>query len=326
MKSALITGIYGQDGSFLCEKLYAEGYKVYGIARKKLNGNTERIKKELEGEGITPIVFETDLYDFGEISRLVKEIRPTEIYHMAAYHVSSEGKGNGSIIREQELYNKNVVATANILEACYLFSPKTRVLTAGSCLMYDGSSTSVQTEDTAFDSQSLYGLAKISENMLVKYYRNKGIFACTAILYNHESHRRSSNFVTKKIVENLVKIKKGEIQKFSLGSLDIKKDWGFAGDYVDGMILMLHQKIPKDYILSSGELHTIRDFLSVCSKKLGVNDWERFVDISNTIVNRSIQGQLFGNCLAIEKGLGWKRKKDFESLVEEMLEYEQNEI
>lgn len=208
MKKAIITGVYGQDGSFLCELLLKKGYQVYGIARKELSGNSIKIKKELQNKNMILNIYNTDIYNYSEISKLIAEIQPDEIYHMAAYHVSSDGVGNGNTVREQEVYNKNVLATANILEACCHLSRHTKVITAGSCLMYDASDTVCQTESTPFASNSLYGMAKISENMLVRFYREKGLYACTAILYNHESHRRASQFVTKKIVENMVRIKK----------------------------------------------------------------------------------------------------------------------
>lgn len=325
MKTALITGIWGQDGSFLCEELITKGYVVHGIARKNNSPNSMRIKNELHRNGYFPIIHEVDLCDYQVLSALIAEITPQEIYHMAAYHVSSEGMGNGEKIRPQELFNKNVLAVANILEACKTFSPFSKVLIAGSCLMFDASRTLMQDEETPFESNSLYGMAKIAAHSLVKYYRKERLFVCSAILYNHESHRRSSQFVTKKIIENLVRIKAGEISHFTLGALDIQKDWGYAGDYADAMHRMLLNSIPKDYILSSGELHTIYDFVNISAQKLELEDWKRYVQTDKKIINRYIEGRLYGNNALIKKDLGWSPQKNFDDLISEMVEWELNE-
>lgn len=322
MKKALITGIWGQDGSFLCEQLFSQGYQVYGIAKKNLSPISIRIQQELLEKGICPEVIDIDLYNYEEVKQILADILPNEVYHMAAYHVSSEGSGNGLDIRKQELYNKNVLATANILESCYTVSPNTHVLTAGSCLMYDASKTSMQTESTPFSSNSLYGLAKIAENSLVNYYRSNGLFACTAILYNHESHRRSSNFVTKKIVENMIKLKRKEIPFFSLGDLNTQRDWGYAADYTSGMQLMLRSTSAKDYLLATKELHSIQEFIKICAEYLGLDDYESFIKFNNTTISRKIYGIMCGDCSKIEHELGWKRTKTFQELVYEMMDYE----
>ena len=188
--------------------------------------------------------------------------------------------------------------------------------------MYDASPSTMQTEQTEYCSNSLYGMGKIAENSLVRYYRNRGLFACTAILYNHESHRRSSDFVTKKIVENMVKVKREEIKQFTLGSLDAEKDWGYAGDYTEAMYLMQQNDIPKDYILATGKMHTISDFLEVCAEILELGDWKQYVVVDQRIVKRKIAGRLQGNSTLIEKELHWERKINFHKLVSEMIEYE----
>ena len=325
MDKALITGIYGQDGSFLCEQLIEKGYQVYGVAKKDLSINSLRIREELCRKNIYPQIVATDIYNYDAVKKLFADIRPDEIYHMAAYHVSSEGKGNGCDIREQELFNKNILATANILECCYSDLPETRVLTAGSCLMYDTSASVIQTEQTPFCSGSLYGLAKIAENSLVDYYRKKGLFACTAILYNHESHRRGSGFVTKKIVENMVKLKYESDWTFSLGNLSVEKDWGYAAEYTQAMQLMLRTESPKDYLIATGELHTIREFIKVCAERLKIADWESHIQVDGNIINRNIVGKLCGNSVSIEEELGWERKKSFRAMVYEMIDYELQE-
>lgn len=322
MKNAIITGIYGQDGSFLCEKLIKEGYCVYGISKRKLSQNAQRIKEELECGKMFPRILNIDIYDYEQTFNMVNRIKPDEIYHLAAYHVSAEGKGNGARIREQELYNKNILATANILEASLACASDIKVLTAGSCLMFDASDTIVQTENTEFQSGSLYGLAKIAENALVDYYRKRGLYACTAILYNHESHRRASGFVTKKIVENMVKIKRKEITSFTLGNVNTEKDWGYAGDYVNAMYKMLQADAPKDYIISSEELHTILEFVTMCGTYLGLDNVNHMIEIDQNLIGRKVKGRLQGDASLIRKELNWKRKVSFENLVKEMVDYE----
>ncbi len=324
MKKVIITGVFGQDGSFLCELLSPKGYQIFGISKKNMSANSIRIKRELEEKNINISVHNIDIYNYGEISTFIQAIQPDEIYHMATYHVSSEGKGNVDNVREQEGFNKNILATANILEACYLFSKHTKIITAGSCLMYDASGTLYQDESTPFQADSLYGLAKITENMLVRFYRNRGMFICTAILYNHESHRRGSQYVTKKIVENMVRIKRGDLAPFALGSLDVEKDWGYAGDYTEAMWRMLQSHSPKDYIIATGEVHTIREFVKICADILQIDDWERYLLIDQSIISRNIDAKLVGKNDVIRQELGWKSCKGFQEMIEEMIEYEMN--
>ena len=321
-KKALITGIYGQDGSYLCELLLNKGYEVHGIVRKNLSNNSKRIKKLLENKGLLPKIHNVDLNDYDKLKELFLDIGPDEIYHVAAFHVSSEDIKGTKDLEEKQLFDYNVKSTSNILSICCDFMKNTKILTAGSCLMYDNSDTIQQDETTPFNSKSLYGLAKITENMLVRYYRNKGLYSCSAILYNHESSRRSSSFVTKKIVENMVKIKKGVIDSFTLGNINTKKDWGYAKDYAYGMYLMLQQNEARDYILSSGKLHTIKDFIEICSKKLDIYDWKKYIIIDSDIVNRKINTILKGNSKKAEFQIGFKHTLSFEQLVGKMLDDE----
>ncbi|NBH27022.1 NAD-dependent epimerase/dehydratase family protein [Lachnospiraceae bacterium] len=319
MKRAIITGILGQDGSFLYELLERLGYQVYGIARKNLSTNSKKIKDELSKRGKNPIIYEVDLQEYEEIKNVIKAIQPDEIYHLSASHVSSEGRRNGEAIDENQLFKWNVSATANVLAACNEIARGTKILTAGSCLMFDSSRTKEQDETTIYSSDSLYGIGKITENKIVDYYRKRGLFACTAILYNHESYRRSEDFVTKKIVRNMCRLKKDNNHCFSLGNIEIKKDWGYAKDYVKGMYLMLQGERPQDYILSSGELHSIKEFIDVCAEILQIKDWHEHVEINCNITNRNNGTQLFGNPKKIETELGWKKEKGFKEWISEMI-------
>lgn len=317
MKRVLITGIYGQDGSYLCEQLCSEGAEVHGVARRELSPHSCRIKNELDNKGVKPFIHHTDLCDRSEIKKLLLDIAPDEIYHVAAMHHSSVG--GSKEFREQNLYNTNTLVTANILETTEENLPRCKVVTAGSCLMYDASDSSYQDASTPFESMSLYGIAKIAENQLVNYYRKKGLFACTAILYNHESHRRGPDYVTQKIVREMLAVKKGDSSGFAMGNIDVMKDWGYAADYMTGMRMMLKQKTPRDYILASGEPHSIREFLSICASKLKIDGWENYVLPNKETIRRVVRGTLVGKPTEIE-ALGWRRTKDLDDIIEEMIE------
>ena len=295
-KTALITGIFGQDGSYLCELLFKKGYKVYGIVREDLSTNSLKIKNYLEKNNINPILFKLDLNNYDDLTKVIIELKPDEIYHVAAFHVSSQGIIGNKHKYEKQLFDYNIKSTSNILSICYEQSKKTKIVLAGSCLMFDSSNTQVQNENTPFNSKSLYGLAKITENSLAKYYSNKGLNVSTAILYNHESSRRSDDFVTKKIVKNMVAIKRGQLKKFTLGNINTKKDWGYAKDYANGLYLMAQQEIADDYILSSEKLHTIKEFIEICANILNISNWQDHIEIDSSIIDRKIDGQLYGDC------------------------------
>lgn len=321
MKKALITGVYGQDGSYLSELLNDDGYEVHGICREKLSPNSAMIKQELVQKSISVVEHTDSLYDFESVHELIEQIRPDVVFHMAAIHRSSSGEGNNIIFAEKELFDKNVLATSNVLAACFSLIPSTRVVVAGSCLMYDATSGGVQDENTVFCSSSLYGLAKITENHLVEYYRKKGMFVCMPILYNHESHRRSEMFVTKKIALGLKSIKSGISKELVLGDLDVQKDWGYAGDYAAAMKLMSEAPNPVDYIISSGETHSIREYMEICAEMIGLEDWEKFIKVNSSILTRGNKSYLKGNPQKCMEELGWTRKLDFKGLISEIVNF-----
>lgn len=323
MKKALITGVYGQDGSYLSEILHNENYEIYGICREQLSESSKHNKIELEREGIHIKECCVSLHDYDAVGEMIKEIQPDVAFHLAAIHHSSSSSENNSILAEKQLYDLNILATGNLLANCYEHSPYTRVVTAGSCLMYDDSKEVIQDEQTKYSSKSMYGLAKIAEKNLVNYYRKKGFFACVSILYNHESHRRPPQFVTKKIANGMKAISRGELETLELGDINVKKDWGFAGDYAMAMKLMSEAEAPKDYIISSGELHTIEEYIELCAKELGINDWRSRVVINQELVTRKISATLCGNSQKCISELGWKRTMNFHDLVKEMLRDEE---
>jgi len=321
-KKTIITGIFGQDGSYLCELLFRKGYDVYGIVRKELSCDSLCIQGYLRKNGIIPKTIAVELDDFNSLKNLLIEINPDEIYHLAASHISSQGFKDSD--NEKVLFESNVLATSNILFICNKYLKHTKIVLAGSCLMFDGSNTTIQNEETPFESNSLYGLAKITEHSLVKYYRNRNLHVSMAILYNHESPRRKADFVTRKIVSSMVAIREGKLDTFILGDINIKKDWGFAGDYVHGMYLMLQQDCPDDYILSSGELHSISEIVEICASNLKINNWESHIHIDSSILDRKIKNRLFGECVKAQKKLGWRKAVGFYELISLLIEAELN--
>lgn len=319
MKKALITGIYGQDGSYLCELLNNDNYEVHGVCKNVLSRNSQIIRAELTTNLIRVKEHIVSLYDYTAIKTLIDSIKPDVIFHMAAIHRGSVNKDNNSVLAEKELYEKNILATNNILTACYEATWKARIVSAGSCLMYDGTNGTIQDESTEYKSNSMYGMAKIAEQNLVEYYRKKGLFACVPILYNHESHRRAGHFVTKKIVDGLRAIKSGESQFLELGDLNVKKDWGYAKDYAMAMKLMSEAPMPCDYIISSGEMHSLKEFIELCAIELGISNWEKYIKINPEIITRKNNVCLRGNPQKCIDELGWKRTLSFEDLVREMV-------
>jgi len=320
MKRALITGCYGQDGSYLAELLAGKGYEIHGICKSELSENSRRIKKELTGEGVDVTEHTVSLYDYKEISSLIADIKPGFVFHMAAVHHSSEYSFGDRVLTEKELFDKNVLATSNILCACSTLNTGIHVVAAGSCLMFDDTDTDIQDEATAYRSGSMYGLAKIAEGSLVKYYRDNGLHVSQAILYNHESHRRSDSFVTKKIANGLKNIINGRQDVIELGDISVMKDWGFAGDYAEGMYLMAESDTPGDYVLATGVLHSIENYIRVCAKLYDINNYEKYLRTSATQISRKVGCKLRGRPLRAEKELGWKRKYSFEAMARDIVD------
>ncbi|NQW69750.1 MAG: GDP-mannose 4,6-dehydratase [Betaproteobacteria bacterium] len=322
MKKALITGIFGQDGSYLCEILAKKGYELHGIIKNNLSENSQGIKDYLERLGINPKLYFVDLNDFKRLQELIIMICPDEIYHLAAFHVSAQDVNNSKCIKGKQLYDYNVKSTSNLLYICHEYLRAPKFVTAGSCLMFDDCDAIIQSEITPFKSCSLYGIAKISENMLVEFYRRKGLHASTAILFNHESSRRSNNFVTKKIVKALVAITNGGNQALVLGNLNAKKDWGWAKDYAYGMFLMSQIDKPKDYVLASGSHHTVCDFIEIVAAKLNINNWQKHVKLNDNLITRASQANLLGDWSLAKCELNWKHSISLGQLADLMVENE----
>ena len=319
MKKALITGPFGQDGSYLCELLTEQGYEVHGIARKPLSGNSESIKNYLASKSIEPIVHYCDLNNYDNVKDIIKQVKSNEIYHLASTHFSSELSTENS---DQLLYLNNVSATFNILRAANKVHQGVKIVVAGSCLMFDASDISPQNENTLFKTKSYYGLAKMTENQLVMFFRHKGMHVSMAIFYNHESPRRHNSFVTKKIIKNMVLVNRKKINSFDLGNLHNIKDWGYAKDYIYGVWLMAQQPEPDDYIFSTGKGHTIRDFIERTASVLDISDWQQYIKIRPELVVRQLDIDLVGDSSRAEQQLAWKHSISFNQLVELLVKNE----
>ncbi|MCK4789374.1 MAG: GDP-mannose 4,6-dehydratase [Desulfobacteraceae bacterium] len=319
MKRALITGPFGQDGSYLCELLAEHAYEVHGIIREPLSENSEKIKNYLASKSIEPIVHYCDLNEYDDVKKTIEQAKPAEIYHLAATHFSSELSTES---RDRSLYQNSVSVTFNILTAANEVQQAAKIVVAGSCLMFDASDVSPQNENTPFKTRSYYGLAKTTDNQLVIFFRHKGMHVSMAIFYNHESPRRRNGFVTSKIVKNMVSVAKGEIGSFELGDLNAIKDWGYAKDYVYGIWLMAQQSNADDYIFATGKGRTIRDFVDRTAGVLNISDWQQHVAIRPELVVRKLEIDLVGDPSHATRQLSWNHSISFHQLVDLMVKNE----
>lgn len=324
MKKALVTGIFGQDGSYLAEILTERGYEVHGIARTPLGDHARRVRDHLSSKGIAPIVHECDLYDGERVAALVRRLQVDECYHTAARHRSSEASLRAGDQSDSAMYVPNVLSALNLLAAFATASPYTRIVLAGSCHMYAGATTSPQRETSPFAARSMYGLAKVAVADLTRYYRQEcGLCASVAILYNHESPRRTHDFVTKKIVHGLDRIRRGTPGELELDNLYAVKDWGFAKDYAQGMTLMCAQEAQRDFILASGQGRTVGEFVATAAELAGISDWSERVQVRNTTVPACAPVPLVGDASAAYEVLGWRHSISFIELVGHMVECEE---
>ncbi len=317
MKTALITGITGQDGSYLTELLLSKGYKVYGIIRRSSSFNTERLEhlyQDPHEKRKMELVY-GDLNDTSSLAEIIHSVKPDEIYNLGAQsHVrvsfdipeyTGEISGMGAL---------------RILEAIRRTGCKARFYQASSSEMFGKVVEIPQKETTPFYPRSPYGCAKVFSHYLTLNYRESyNIFACSGILFNHESPRRGETFVTRKITRGATRIKLGLQDKLYLGNIDAKRDWGFAGDYVEAMWLMLQADKPDDFVIATGETHSIREFLNETFALLKL-DWEKYVEIDPRYFRPAEVDLLLGDSSKARKALGWKPKVDFKQLVKMMLD------
>ncbi|MEK7471711.1 MAG: GDP-mannose 4,6-dehydratase [Patescibacteria group bacterium] len=319
-KTALITGITGQDGGHLAKLLHEKGYKIFGIIRGQHNPRRGITEKEF------PYVtlIEADLTDTSSLVRAIIQAKPDEVYNLAAIsHVGHSFKV------PQLTADATGTGVLNILEAIRIagYDKKTRFYQASTSEMFGGLDynrpKTGYDENALFHPRSPYGVAKLYGYWITKNYRESyGMHASNGILFNHEGERRGLEFVTRKISNSVARIKLGKQKEIVLGDLWPKRDWGYAGDYVEGMWLMLQQDEPDDYVLATGETHSIEDFLTLAFKEIGIDDWKPYVKQDPKFMRPAEVDILLGNPAKAEKILGWKRKVDFEGLVKLMVEHD----
>jgi GDPmannose 4,6-dehydratase len=318
MKKALITGITGQDGSYLTELLLAKGYEVHGIIRRSSSFNTDRIDHLYNDPQITGkklFLHYGDLSDSSSISRLLEKINPDEIYNLAA-------QSHVKVSFDVPEYTTDIDATGTcrILDAIRDTRIKTKFYQASSSEMYGKVLEIPQSEKTPFYPRSPYACAKVySYWITVNFRESYDMFACNGILFNHESPRRGQTFVTRKITYGLAQILAKKADKLYLGNLDAKRDWGFAGDYVEAMWLMLQQEKPDDYVIATGETYSVRDFLDEAFGYVGL-DWKKYVEVSEKYFRPAEVDLLIGDSSKARKALGWSPKVDFKGLVHMMVD------
>lgn len=320
MKTAIITGIFGQDGSYLAEQLVDDGYRVYGTFRAPLSPGSVRLKSHLEGKGLSLVAVEDAP---GALTSLVSEVQPDEVYHLAATHFSVD-QMKSLDTDDAVLFRENVNPTLELLEAVRRFAPRTKVCLAGSCLIFENGRESPQSEESSIAPGTVYGTAKAASMHLANVYRAKhGIHASTAILYNHESPRRSDSFVSQKIVKGLVNVAKGQSQHLPLRNITGRKDWGFAGDYMHAMRLMTASPTSANYVIASGVERSVADFVQTTCHILGISDWRAVVSVQEPPPeSRSATPPgvtLVGDPKQALLHLGWRPKVSFEELVRRMV-------
>lgn len=341
-KVALITGITGQDGSYLTELLLEKGYEVHGIIRRHSSINTSRIDHLFENPEIgnkSLFLHYGDLTDSSNLNRLIEKIRPNEIYNLAA-------QSHVAVSFEVPEYTAEVtgVGTLRLLDAIRETGLNCKFYQASTSELFGGlPDTAPQSEKTPFYPKSPYGVAKLySYWITVNYRESYDLFACNGVLFNHESPRRGETFVTRKITMAVASIMAGKQEKLSLGNLDAKRDWGFAGDYVEGMWRILQQEKPQDYVLATNETHTVREFVELAFAEVGIEiEWKGkgveekgydkvtgrlLIDVNPRYFRPAEVELLWGDSTKAEKELGWERKVSFKGLVSMMVDSDMKEI
>lgn len=311
-KTALITGINGMDGSHLADFLLEKGYTVYGVERRSSTRNRTNTK-HLEN---TVNFLQGDLTDQNSLLRCLKESNPDEVYNLAAQ--SFVGESWNTPEHTSEVTGLGVL---RILEAIREFNPKIRFYQASSSEMFGRMVENPANENTPFYPRSPYGVAKLYGHWITKNYRESyNMFACSGILFNHESERRGIEFVTRKISDGVARIKLGLANHISLGNLDAKRDWGYAPDYIEVMWLMLQQDVADDYVIATGETRPIKEFLDEAFKLIGIEDWTPYIKIDQKLIRPAEVDVLRGDYSKAQKQLGWHPKTNFTDLVKIMVE------
>ncbi len=313
-RRALITGITGQDGSYLARHLLDEGYEVFGIVRRVALEDPEHRMWRLNGILDDLNLEAASMESYASIFRVIKKIQPQEVYHLAAQSFVSY-----SFEDEFSTMNTNINGTHFVLSAIKELCPGCRFYFAGSSEMFGRVRETPQNEDTSFHPRSAYGISKVAGFDLTRNYREAyGIHASSGILYNHESPRRGHEFVTRKITRGVARIKSGEMNELRLGNLDAQRDWGHAADYVKAMWLMLQQDQPDDFVIATGECHSVREFVDIAFSEAEL-DYRDYVVVDEKFFRPAEVDILLGDSTKARKVLGWKYERSFGDLVREMV-------
>ena len=316
MKTAFITGINGMDGSHLADLLLSKEYKVYGMERRSSTVNDVNTK-HLRGK-VT--ILNGDMTDQNSLLRCLKESNPDEVYNLAAQSFVGESWNT-----PEQTSNVTGLGVLRILEAIREFNPKIKFYQASSSEMFGRMVENPANENTPFYPRSPYGVSKLYGHWITKNYRESyNMFACSGILFNHESERRGIEFVTRKISDGVAKIKLGLADHITLGNLEAKRDWGYAPDYVEAMWLMLQQEKADDYVIATGETHSIKDFLNAAFKHIGIDDWTPYIKQDPRFMRPAEVDVLRGNSIKAFKELGWKPKTNLSELVKIMVNNDLN--
>ena len=311
MKKALITGITGQDGSYLAELLLEKGYQISGIVRRLSTPNMERIAHLKD----KVTFYDADLSDEFSLLKAIQQAKPDEVYNLAAQSFVATSWHQAVLTGDL-----TAIGATRILEACRAVDPKIRFYQASSSEMYGKVIHTPQHEETPFYPRSPYGVAKVyGHYMTVNFRESYNMFAVSGILFNHESPRRGIEFVTRKITDGVAAIKAKKQDKLKLGNLDAKRDWGYAKDYVKAMWLMLQQDEPEDFVISTGEAHTVREFCELAFDRAGL-DYKKHVEVDERFLRPAEVDLLLGDCTKARKKLGWVPETNFKELVNLMVD------
>ncbi len=314
MKKAFITGLTGQDGSYLAELLLKKGYEVSGLLRRRSVENYDNIQPILDKIEL----IEGDLIDQISLNRAIKKTQPTEVYNLGA--LSFVGT---SWIQPIQMSETTGLGCLRLLEAVKEYAPHAKFYQASSSEIFGDSPHAPQDENTPFRPVSPYAIAKLYAYwMTVNYREAHKLFACNGILFNHESERRGLEFITRKITDGVARIKHGLATELRVGNLDARRDWGYAPEYVEGMWLMLQQQKPDDYVLGTGETHSVKEFIIAAFSQVGISNWEDYVVLDKKYLRPAEVPHLIANPTKAHRVLGWKAKTTFKELVKRMLDYD----
>lgn len=314
MPVALITGISGQDGSYIAESLVRQGYDVHGVirSRSREDAGNDVLSGDVD-------LHEVDITDTARLGRLISDIAPTEIYSLAA--LSSVWKSWADPVRTAQI---NSLPVAQILESAWQLQENTgtavRVVQASSAELFGNAVESPQNEQTVIRPTSPYGAAKAYSHYMVGLYRERGLFASSCILYNHESPRRPETFVTRKITASAARISRGLQDALELGTLDTKRDWGWAPDYANALELAVHAETADDFVVATGKIHSIADFVALAFARVGIDDWHKYVSVSSEFARPLDSAEQLGDASKARSALGWAPTKSFEDIVTAMVD------